>query len=46
MTAAGGSYTLTVLNAKGVNVTYKVTATDAAGNVSAATTVGPVADSK
>jgi hypothetical protein len=46
VTAAGGSYTLAVMNAKGVTVTYKVTATDAAGNVSAATTVGPVADTK
>ena len=46
VTATGGSYTLAVMNAKGVTVTYKVTTTDAAGNVSAATTVGPVADTK
>jgi large repetitive protein len=46
VTATGGSYTLAVLNAKSVTVTYKVTATDAAGNASAATTVGPIADTK
>ena len=46
VTATGGSYTLAVLNAKSLTVAYKVTATDVAGNVGAATTVGPIADAK
>jgi hypothetical protein len=37
--AAGGSYTVTVSTVRSVTVTYSVTATDAAGNVSSAATV-------
>ena len=37
--AANGSYTVTVALSKGQNVAYAVTATDAAGNASVATTV-------
>ena len=36
---AGGSYTITLPSVKGVSGTYFVTATDAAGNTSAATTL-------
>jgi hypothetical protein len=38
-TATGGNYDITVTVAKNVTVTYSVTATDAAGNRSAATTI-------
>jgi len=37
--AANGSYTVTVAKVKNTSVTYTVTATDAAGNTSSATTV-------